>query len=755
LRNALKTLVSAFLSCVAFTCADALPTHYLVVSESNEGTLSVVSHQIVDIDGDLDSLSVNPHADGFTHVLSAQVLPKNGKSLQFKSSATTSAFIRGEFHGAPHESGVGYNITNHIVPATERVYVVRVPATAGGTLRLQKDAGSLASVGVASAASVLELDLDDLMRSPSVAALPSGYDAGTLIDNGPSSNRLDILLMGDGYTASQKAKFIADATSLANNFLNITPYRDFAQLINVHWLFVPSNQSGADKPTCAETPGSAVVAVDTAFDGTFCVGGIRRLVTVNYSKTNTAAAAVPGWDQILMLVNDNEYGGSGGPLSVVSTNSAAVGIAQHEFGHTFTLLADEYGGTTPNTSCSDLVGAALLPCRANVTNETDRTRIKWRQWIKPTTPTPTIGAISGDPLTAGLWEGAYYTNTGTYRQCFNGMMRSLGTQFCDVDREAFVKRLYAPTQGSWGVPASGVRLIDPDAEPPGTAVVAIANTTLEFRARVVGSLTPLAVEWRVDGALVSSANVTHGSLVTYVFPAPSSGTFTVELRVTDATSFLLAPQTSSRTWSVIVGTHALNVHRVGSGSGTITSSPPLINCGTRCAQGTPSPTNVTLTATADAGSKLVGWLGDCASNSATCSLRVNGAVNVRAVFAPSSTVGSLDLDSNGQLDALTDGLLAMRYFQKLTARALTASAVGPRAARTGSASITQHADNISPLLDVDGNGLLEAANDGVLIVRYLLGFRGDPLIANAIGRRAGRNTAAAVETHLQPLMVPN
>ena len=51
-------------------------------------------------------------------------------------------------------------------------------------------------------------------------------------------------------------------------------------------------------------------------------------------------------------------------------------------------------------------------------------------------------------------------------------------------------------------------------------------------------------------------------------------------------------------------------------------------------------------------------------------------------------------------------------------------------------------------LDVDGNGTPDAATDGVLLLRYLMGVRGAALIAGALGNGASRNTAGAVESFL-------
>jgi IgA Peptidase M64 len=461
----------------------AAPAHYFVVSENAAGELSIASHRVVDIDGIEQSAFGDPSYTLLEQTLTVEVVDKRSSAVNFKSAITASSWIRGEFHDRPHQSGIGHAIKGHIVPERERTYVVRVPLSSDHVLKLRKLSPGKGEIsGAALGAGALDVDLDRIEQSAiAPSALPAGYDAGTVLDSGPLSNRLDLLIMGDGYTAAQRANFITDATNLANSFLNVAPYRDFKQLINVHWLFVPSNQSGADKPACAETPGSAVITVDTAFDASFCVSGIRRLVTVDGVKVANAAAAMPGWDAIMVIVNDTEYGGSGGTRSVVTKAAAAVEIAQHEFGHSFSRLADEYSTAYPGyPPCSDVAGTAA--CQVNVTDQTDRALVKWNAWIANTTPIPTTQAVAGDTRAAGLWEGARYLEQGMYRQCFNGAMRSLGAPFCKVDSEAFVKRLYAPTGAGWGVPSAGVSLIEPMSTPLGPTLAAQPNQPITFRA---------------------------------------------------------------------------------------------------------------------------------------------------------------------------------------------------------------------------------------------------------------------------------
>ena len=316
--------------------------------------------------------------------------------------------------------------------------------------------------------------------------------------------------------------------------------------MNVNWLFVPSNESGADKPFCNDS--QPVITRDTAFDAKFCTFNIRRLVTVDNAKVLTAAAAVPDWDIVFVLVNDTEYGGSGGQIAVATTNSNSVGVAQHEFGHTFTLLADEYTSAYPGyPACSDLP-PATSPCEPNVTNQTTRNLIKWTRWIDPATPVPTLSQVA-DPLGAGLWQGARYFTTGMYRQCFSGLMQSLGRPFCHVDSEAFVKRLYG---GGWGAPAQGVSLIEPGAIPAGASVVAPKFSHVAFSATVAGSLAAgaLTATWLVDNNPVQTQATVHGALQNFDYVVADSALHVVELRVSDSTPFLLDAKQRSRSWNV-------------------------------------------------------------------------------------------------------------------------------------------------------------------------------------------------------------
>ena len=114
---------------------------------------------------------------------------------------------------------------------------------------------------------------------------------------------------------------------------------------------------------------------------------------------------------------------------------------------------------------------------------------------------------------------------------------------------------------------------------------------------------------------------------------------------------------------------------------------------------------------------------------------------------------ALDIDGNGVADAQSDGLLALRYMFGLTGQDLTRGAVAANAARSTPAEIIQYLDSIKAQhMDVDLNGSVDAMSDGLLIIRYLSGVRGEALIAGAIGAGAARTSAAQIQAYLQTIV---
>jgi len=117
-------------------------------------------------------------------------------------------------------------------------------------------------------------------------------------------------------------------------------------------------------------------------------------------------------------------------------------------------------------------------------------------------------------------------------------------------------------------------------------------------------------------------------------------------------------------------------------------------------------------------------------------------------------VPTLDVDNSftaTRYHALTDGLLLIRYMQGLSGPALTAGLSVSGAGRSDATSIKAYMDAYRMSFDIDNNTNVDAATDGILIVRYLLGLRGNALIQGAVAPGAPRSTAVDIEAYLSEL----
>ena len=130
----------------------------------------------------------------------------------------------------------------------------------------------------------------------------------------------------------------------------------------------------------------------------------------------------------------------------------------------------------------------------------------------------------------------------------------------------------------------------------------------------------------------------------------------------------------------------------------------------------------------------------------------DGAVALQEFIEGTIPAGSLDVDGNGQYDALTDGLLLLRGMFGLSEGALISGAVASDAAYTSSGKIVSRIDMLGDLVDIDGNDRVDALTDGLIILRYLFGLRGDVLINGVIASDATVTSADGVGAKMESLM---
>jgi hypothetical protein len=122
---------------------------------------------------------------------------------------------------------------------------------------------------------------------------------------------------------------------------------------------------------------------------------------------------------------------------------------------------------------------------------------------------------------------------------------------------------------------------------------------------------------------------------------PTIPNATLEMAGTYSVAIIVGGCSSAATTTtvVVVPGHTLTVSKSGSGIGNVSSSPSGLDCGSTCAASFPSGSQVTLTATADGGSRFAGWIGEGCFGTDPCTVTMDAARNVSATFLPSGGVG--------------------------------------------------------------------------------------------------------------------
>ena len=180
-----------------------------------------------------------------------------------------------------------------------------------------------------------------IVAGVAIATAAAAEPVTTIRSNGSPSNRVDLVIMGDGYTAAEIAagKFSADVETPVAGIFAQQPYAEYAAYFNVHRIDVVSNQSGDDHP-------SRGVFVDTALGAVYDCGGITRLICVNGSAVNAVLSrSIARSQRARHRPRAGQRSGVrrlGGRLRVASTHASVVDLVLHETGHSFALLADEY-----------------------------------------------------------------------------------------------------------------------------------------------------------------------------------------------------------------------------------------------------------------------------------------------------------------------------------------------------------------------------------------------------------------------------
>ena len=167
---------------------------------------------------------------------------------------------------------------------------------------------------------------------------PPKLNVWAVMQNGAPRDKVDLLLMGDGYTAAEMEKWHRDARRMADTLFAASPFKEHRQDFNVWAVDTPAEESGVSRPSDGIFRRSPLRAGYDAF------GSERYVLTFDNKRLREAASAAP-YEFIEIVVNDRKYGG-GGIFNLFATVSADNAFTPyvfvHEFGHHFAGLADEY-----------------------------------------------------------------------------------------------------------------------------------------------------------------------------------------------------------------------------------------------------------------------------------------------------------------------------------------------------------------------------------------------------------------------------
>ncbi|BDD09857.1 hypothetical protein FUAX_22890 [Fulvitalea axinellae] len=256
----------------------------------------------------------------------------------------------------------------------------------------------------------------------------------SVVDNGSPTEKIDVVVIPEGYTKSELGKFESDTRRFIDDFFETEPFKNHSKDFNFHLVMIPSEESGTD------IPGKGIwknTALNTSF---YTFESERYLTTQDIKRVRDVAGLAP-YDQIYILVNTEKYGG-GGVYNYYnlcsSDHQQSLRVFTHEFGHAFGSLADEYayGYSDPE----HLYDLSVEPYEPNITTLADFAS-KWKDLTKKRTPIPTPDTKKyADKV--GAFEGAGYVKTKIYRPVKDCKMRSNNTNdFCPVCTRSLIKMI--------------------------------------------------------------------------------------------------------------------------------------------------------------------------------------------------------------------------------------------------------------------------------------------------------------------------
>ncbi len=321
---------------------------------------------------------------------------------------------------------------------------------------------------------IWETEVDPASRRVTPADIVHSYKIVPIIESGPAEKKVDIVVLGDGYTVEEMPKFRKDAKRLIGELFKVEPYKSRKSDFNVRAIETPSAVSGVSRPHPGVFKRTPLSVHYSSFDSE------RYALTYDNRTVREVSSAVP-YEFTVILINEETYGGGGIYRlygSLAADNAFSDYIIIHELGHHIAALADEYYTSQVSYELSEKV--TVEPWELNITALLDKDNLKWKHLVKAGTPLPTpwskkefeaysisiqkerkrlrkakakeeelealftreretenrMFAKDKNVNTVGAFEGAGYRAKGYYRSSMNCIMFTRDMNFCPVCRDA-------------------------------------------------------------------------------------------------------------------------------------------------------------------------------------------------------------------------------------------------------------------------------------------------------------------------------
>lgn len=286
----------------------------------------------------------------------------------------------------------------------------------------------------------------------------------TLVANGPPSNRVEVVLLGDGYELDHQRAFDELAEDVPPLFERFEPFREYWSYLNFVRGVCLSAQAGVD---------GFGRDYDTLLGG-YTLATDAGHVGVDGRRVREVVKEIPGSDALAVVFVKLGVSGSTSGGVAVTGGGRDIRLVMHEWGHAFGGLGDEY---STHTHKRGPVGSGI-----NVSASEEPELVPWRHWLEARHPS------------VGIYEGAEGQPMHAWRPIASGCAMNDGQQFCPVCREALVLRLYSIVDP--------IEEVTPPAPPPGIREpIVLWDAPVEIRVRTLKPAThDLEVSWWVESA---------------------------------------------------------------------------------------------------------------------------------------------------------------------------------------------------------------------------------------------------------------